>query len=129
MHSADKITQGVHVQVESFYMPERSNPKRGDWFFAYRIRIHNGGHMPAQLIARHWYITDANGQVSEVRGPGVVGEQPLLSPGMSFEYTSACPLQTPFGSMRGYYEMVRPDGTAFRAEIPSFTLAPPHQVN
>src|SRR5437868_4630330 len=103
-------TRGIKIQVESQLLPERSNPKDGLWYFIYTVRIANEGDAPAQLVARHWIITDANGRIEEVKGPGVVGEQPVLEPGAFFEYTSACPLPTAFGTMHGTYQMVTGSG-------------------
>lgn len=110
-------------------MAERSSPEEGQWFFAYTVRIANQSQVAVQLISRHWIITDANGQVREVRGAGVVGEQPTLSPGDEFEYTSACPLETPFGTMEGTYQMKIAGGERFDAQIAPFTLAEPRAVN
>jgi ApaG protein len=104
-------------------------PQLNQWFFLYTVQISNGGTETAQLLTRHWIITDATGHVEEVEGPGVVGEQPILSPGQSFEYTSGCPLPTPFGSMRGTYQMVTESGERFDAEIAPFLLAMPHSLN
>lgn len=115
-------SEGIRIQVQPRYVPERSDPGQGYWFFAYRVLISNEGQEPAQLVTRHWVITDATGHVEHVRGPGVVGETPRLEPGQSFEYTSFCPLPTASGSMRGSYQMVRDDGRAFEAEIEVFTL-------
>ena len=117
------------MQVRSEYRPERSNPGQSQYFFAYHIRIANEGDHAVQLLSRHWVITDALGQVEEVRGPGVVGEQPVLAPGDSFEYSSACPLETPFGSMAGSYRMVTEHGDSFDAEIAPFQLSQPHAIN
>lgn len=128
MFSSEVTTRGIHVAVRSRYVPERSEPGVG-WFFAYTVSIANRGAVKAQLMSRHWVITDANGRVEEVDGPGVVGEQPVLAPGESFEYTSACPLPTSFGTMQGSYQMVTDEGEAFDAEIAPFTLAEPHAVN
>lgn len=111
------------------YLPEHSAPAHGHYHFAYHITITNVGTQAAQLISRHWIITDADGTVQEVRGPGVVGEQPLLEPGASFEYTSFCPLRTRVGTMHGSYQMVRPNGEQFEAQIAPFTLAVPHALN
>ncbi len=122
MFESEAVTRGIRVKVRSFFVPERSAPDEGQWFFAYRIAITNEGSEPAQLLSRHWIITDGNGEVEEVRGPGVVGEQPLLAPGESFEYTSACPLPTSVGSMSGTYQMVTDAGEAFDADIAPFTL-------
>ena len=128
MFSSEATTRGIHVVVHSRYIPERSEPGVG-WFFAYTVSIANRGTEKAQLVSRRWLITDANGQVEEVDGPGVVGEQPVLAPGESFEYTSACPLPTPFGTMQGCYRMLTDEGETFDAEIAPFTLAEPHAVN
>ena len=123
------MAKEIQVEVESFYVPERSQPERSYYFFAYHITITNRGDVPAQLLTRHWVITDGNGQVQEVRGDGVVGEQPHLSPGESFDYTSACPLQTPFGTMEGTYNFVADTGEEFHAPIPLFMLAVPSALN
>ena len=119
------VTQKVLVEVESQYVPSRSNPEEGRFFFAYTIRISNVGDETVQLVSRHWIITDADDEIEEVRGPGVVGKQPVLGPGQTFQYTSACPLKTAWGSMRGTYQMVRTDGSSFDASIPQFDLAIP----
>ncbi len=125
----DTTTRGVRIQVETGYVPERSSPRDGHYFFAYRIRISNVGEETVQLVSRHWVITDGKGQVEHVQGPGVVGEQPVLEPGESFEYTSFCPLPTPLGSMHGTYQMVTAGGSAFDAEIAPFSLAAPSAIN
>ena len=119
----------MSVRVQSRYVPEHSDPARGGWLFAYTVRIANEGEDVVKLISRHWIITDANGEVEEVKGPGVVGEQPVLRPGEHFEYTSACPLRTAFGTMHGTYQMVTDDGEEFDAEIATFSLSTPHAVN
>jgi len=129
MDSSTATTRGIVVEVQSRYVPDRSDPMRSRWFFAYRIRIANHGDDVVQLVSRHWIITDAHGRVEEVKGPGVVGQQPVLEPGEAFEYTSFCPLSTPFGTMRGSYQMTTPDGEAFDAEIAQFTLSEPLPVN
>lgn len=129
MFQSEAVTRGIRVRVRSQFVPERSDPEQGQWFFVYRIQISNEGASPAQLVSRHWIITDANGHVEEVQGPGVVGEQPLLGPGESFEYTSGCPLPTPFGTMEGTYQMVGRDGERFDARIAAFTLAEPTAVH
>jgi ApaG protein len=126
---SDTVTEGVRVRVDSRYHPERSQPARGYYFFSYTVRIENDGSRPVQLRSRHWVITDANGHIEHVRGPGVIGEQPHLSPGEHFEYTSACPLPTSLGSMEGTYEMVRDDGSTFDAVIGAFALADPESLN
>ena len=129
METSEATTQGVRVLVRSQYVPERSRPELGEFFFAYTIEIANQGRETVQLVSRAWTITDAEGHVEEVRGPGVVGEQPVLAPGEAFEYTSACPLGTPFGSMRGTYQMVTEGGERFDAEIAIFELAEPYAIN
>jgi ApaG protein len=129
MDSSFAETRGVEVSVRADYVHERSQPLQGRWFFTYRIKIANRGQEPVKLLNRHWIITDANGHVEEVRGPGVVGEQPDLGPGESFEYTSFCPLPTPFGTMEGTYEMVTENGERFFAKIKKFTLSEPMAVN
>jgi ApaG protein len=116
------VTRDVRVSVESQFSPARSNPKRGLWFFVYNIKIENLGGQTVQLLARHWRITDAHGKLEEVRGPGVVGQQPSLAPGENFEYSSGCPLRTPFGSMQGSYEMTTEGGETFQVAIPPFAL-------
>jgi ApaG protein len=126
---SDTTTNGIRVQVKTIFLPERSSPQQGQYHFAYHITITNVGHETAQLISRHWIITDAEGDVQEVRGPGVVGEQPVLPPGGRFEYTSYCPLKTNVGTMHGSYQMVRPNGLAFEARIAPFTLAVPNALN
>lgn len=129
MPDSQAITRGVEVHVESRYVPEQSNPDEGAWFFAYTVSLHNAGDETVQLISRHWVITDADGNVEEVRGPGVVGAQPVLRPGERFQYTSACPLRTAFGTMHGSYQMVTEDGDEFDAEIAAFSLSTPYALN
>jgi ApaG protein len=129
MHTSEATTRGIKVEVAARYLPERSEPLRSRWFFAYDIQISNLGDDVVQLLNRHWIITDANGQIEEVKGPGVVGNQPVLEPGESFQYTSFCPLTTPFGTMEGSYEMVTDGGQSFQAEIARFTLSQPMAVN
>jgi len=126
---SESVTHGIRVATRGFYVPERSNPDESYYFFAYTIRISNEGRETAQLLSRHWIISGPDGPIGEVRGDGVVGEQPVLEPGQSFEYTSFCPLQTPLGSMHGTYRMVRPTGESFEATIAPFTLAVPTQLN
>lgn len=126
---SEACTRGIRVRGESQYVRERSSPTRSEYFFVYHIQIENEGDDTVQLLSRHWVITDAQGRVEEVRGAGVVGEQPVLGPGESFEYASACPLPTPFGSMQGSYQMVTEDGEAFDARIAPFQLAQPYAVN
>lgn len=129
MNTSAATTRGVTVEVESRYIREKSDPIRNRWFFAYDIRISNHGDDVVQLLNRHWIITDANGKVEEVKGPGVVGNQPILAPGESFDYTSFCPLTTPFGTMEGSYQMVTDGGTTFNADIAQFALSQPMTVN
>ncbi len=129
MASSTATTRGLEVRVESRYVPERSDPRRGGWFFAYTVHLHNRSQETMQLISRHWIITDADGEVEEVQGPGVVGAQPVLGPDETFQYTSACPLRTAFGTMHGTYQMVTEDGDSFDAEIAAFTLSTPYAVN
>jgi len=126
---SDTTTNGIRVQVKAMYLREQSSPRENQYRFAYHISITNVGTEAAQLISRHWVITDADGDVQEVRGPGVVGEQPLLPPGGTFEYTSYCPLKTNVGTMHGSYQMVRPNGETFEARIAPFTLAVPNALN
>jgi ApaG protein len=126
---SEAVTRSVRVQVAARYSPEHSDPARDLWFFLYTIRITNEGQETVQLRSRHWIITDATGRVEEVKGPGVVGRQPVLEPGQSFEYTSGCPLPTPFGTMRGTYSMATPGGRQFEAEIATFTLREPGSIH
>ena len=127
--ASEALTQGIRVTVECRYAPEHSQPQRDQWFFLYTIRIANEGGQEVQLLSRHWVIRDATGRVEEVRGPGVVGENPVLEPGESFEYTSGCPLATPFGSMEGTYEMVTAKGERFDARIARFSLREPGGIH
>ncbi len=126
---SDRITRGVRVEVQSDYLPERSDPDQSYYFFVYYVRLINEGDEPVQLLRRQWIITDADGHTEQVSGLGVVGEQPLLDPGQSFEYTSFCPLRTTMGTMHGHYTMVTRDGEEFPAVIDPFTLATPHALN
>lgn len=123
------VTNGIRIEVKASYLPERSEPPRPLYFFAYHITITNEGDVAAQLKDRYWHITDSNGDVEEIRGPGVVGHQPHLKKGESFEYTSFCPLQTEFGVMKGKFRMVRDNGESFDARIEPFKLAVPFSVN
>jgi ApaG protein len=127
--SSEAVTQGVRVSVDCRYAPEYSHPQRNQWFFLYTIQIANEGEEEVQLLSRHWVIRDATGKVEEVRGPGVVGETPVLGPGEAFEYTSGCPLTTPFGSMEGTYEMVTAKGERFDARIAPFALREPGAIH
>jgi len=122
-------TYKIEVTAESFYLPDRSDEDDSRYLFAYTIKVTNTGTVAAQLISRHWIITDSNGRVQEVRGEGVVGEQPKLDPGAMFEYTSSASLETPVGTMRGSYQMVAEDGTRFEAEVPEFTLSIPRVLH
>ncbi len=119
----------IDVKVQSRFLPEQSTPEDGRFVFAYTIRIQNAGAMPARLISRHWLITDDNGKVQEVRGEGVVGEQPWLRPGEEFEYTSGAVLETSLGTMQGSYQMLADDGTEFDASIAPFTLSVPRTLH
>ncbi len=124
-----QISNNIEIEVASFYVPEKSNPNTQYYFFAYKIRIKNVGSFPAKLVNRHWIITDGLGRTHEVKGEGVVGEQPMLSPGESFEYTSYCPLNTPNGNMKGSYEFTLSSGEKFKADIPMFVLSEPDFFN
>ncbi len=122
-HSA--TTRGITVRVSVSFLPEQSEPAKGRWFWAYHIRIENEGEAAVQLISREWVISDGRGTRHEVRGEGVVGEQPVLEPGGSFDYVSGCPLTTPTGAMEGRYHMIAEDGSTFPVEIPKFPLIAP----
>lgn len=122
------LTNGILVTVKTAYMPERSAPTLRRFAYAYTVTIANQGEETAQLLRRHWIITDSEGEVQEVRGDGVVGEQPVLGPGEAFEYTSWCVIATPTGSMRGSYEMEAATGP-FEAEVAPFRLGMPHSLN
>ena len=126
---SEAVTQGVRVQVTARYSPGRSQPLRNQWFFLYTVEVMNEGPETVQLISRHWIITDADNNVEEVRGPGVVGQQPVLEPGESFEYTSGCPLPTPFGLMHGTYQMLTTSGDSFDVEIAPFALSEPYTIH
>lgn len=127
--SSEAITNNVRVEVESQYVPNHSQPFEDVWSFHYTVRITNEGEETVQLISRHWIITDGNGKVEEVQGPGVVGEQPVLAPGESFTYTSGCRLQTSCGVMRGTYSMVSEGDNHFDVEIAPFMLREPYTVH
>ena len=118
-------TRGVIVRVSVSYLPEQSEPSRGLWFWAYHVRLENVGPMAVQLLTRHGIITDGRGSRHSVEGEGVVGEQPMIAPGSSFDYVSGCPLATPTGSMEGTYHMLGEDGSAFDVDIPKFALFAP----
>jgi ApaG protein len=127
MTASDK--HQIQIDVRTSYLPGQSEPGQNRYVFAYTITITNAGSVPARLVTRHWIITDANEQKREVHGEGVVGEQPYLLPGSSFQYTSGTILETPVGTMQGSYQMIADDGTAFDAEIPSFTLSIPRTLH
>ena len=120
-------TRSIEISVETFFLPEQSDPARSRYFWAYRIAIENHGEETVQLLNRYWRIIDGAGHTEEVRGPGVVGEQPVLKPGQRFEYTSGAPLAVPGGVMSGHYEMVTDNGDAFDAKVPMFSLDLPNQ--
>jgi len=122
-------TYDLSVTVRTKYLPEQSKPDRDEYLFSYTITIKNTGEVPAQVISRHWVITDANNRVQEVSGLGVVGHQPLLKPGEEFEYSSGTPLDTPQGSMKGEYFCVAEDGHRFEVKIPEFVLTLPSMLH
>jgi len=122
-------THAIDIAVATRFLDDQSAPEADRYVFAYTIRIHNSGEVPARLVSRHWVITDANGKVQEVRGAGVVGEQPWLRPGEDFEYTSGAVLETALGTMQGSYQMVADDGTEFDAPIAPFTLSIPRTLH
>ena len=121
------ITRAIAVTVVPTYLEANSSPSRSQYVWAYRIRIENQGLQTVQLLNRHWMITNSRGELNEVKGPGVVGEQPVLKPGESYEYTSGAPLDTPWGLMGGSYEMESESGERFDIEIPTFSLDSPNQ--
>ena len=129
MFTSEATTRNVRVAVVAEFSPARSRVEEQQWFFLYTIPITNTGSETVQLLSRHWVITDATGSVQEVKGPGVVGEQPVLEPNESFTYTSGCPLATSFGIMEGTYQMVTKSGTMFDARIAPFTLSEPYTVH
>ena len=122
---ADSKKYDVTVEANATYVADQSDPSRNQYVFAYKITVTNNGSVPAKLISRHWIITDSEHRVQEVKGLGVIGQQPLLKPGERFEYTSGTHLATPVGTMRGTYQMIAEDGSAFDATIPPFTLSVP----
>lgn len=126
-NSSDKYR--IQVEATAEFVEPQSSPEEGRFVFAYRIRITNAGSMPAQLISRYWKITDAAGKVQEVRGAGVIGEQPWIAPGEAFEYSSGCAIATEVGTMSGSYQMTAEDGTQFDADIPEFMLAGPRVLH
>lgn len=121
-------TRGVTVRVSASYLPDQSQPDAGRWFWAYHVRIENDGDVPVQLLTRYWIIRDGNGVTQEVRGEGVIGEQPVIAPGDSYDYVSGCPLGTQYGTMEGSYQMVAEDGSSFDAVIPRFQLTVPEMM-
>ncbi|MFQ5527705.1 MAG: Co2+/Mg2+ efflux protein ApaG [Thermoanaerobaculia bacterium] len=127
--SSEAITRSIRVHVDPQFCPHRSDPAEGQWFFLYTVTITNEGDETVQLLTRHWIITDGTGHVQEVHGPGVVGEQPVLASGQSFEYTSGCPLTTDVGKMEGSYQMVSSAGEQFDIRIAPFTLCEESTVN
>jgi ApaG protein len=129
MFTSEALTRGVRVQVLARYSPERSQPADNKWFFLYTVTISNEGHETVQLLTRHWMVSDGSGVIDEVRGPGVVGKQPTLAPGESFEYTSGWPLSTPFGILEGTYQMMTEAGESFDATIAPITLSEPYTVH
>lgn len=127
---SNTLTRGIRILVQPSYVPEQSNAQAGHYFFAYHITIRNEGTQTVQLLSRHWVITNGEGKTEHVRGPGVVGAQPVLKPGEEFQYTSACPLKTPVGTMHGEFNMVIPDtAETFDALIEPFRLAVPRALN
>lgn len=122
----EAVTRKIRVVVKPDFLPDQSDPDEERFLWAYTITIENHGQSVVQLLSRYWRITDAKGRVQEVRGPGVVGEQPILAPGESFEYTSGCPLTTPSGTMAGRYQMRSTVGEMFEVDIPLFALDSPH---
>ena len=127
--SSTATTDGIRVDVRAAYLPEQSDPASGQWFFVYEITIQNQSERTVQLLSREWIIANANGHIETVRGPGVVGHQPTLRPNEGFQYNSGCPLDTPFGSMKGKYFMVTGEGEAFSVDIAEFALVEPLAVN
>jgi ApaG protein len=119
----------IHIDVETDYIPEQSEPEANRYVFTYTITIRNDGKVPARLMTRHWVINHANGKVEEVRGEGVIGEQPYMRPGQGFRYTSGTVLETPYGDMNGSYQMLADDGVEFDAEIPAFSLTMPNTLH
>ncbi|WP_305984380.1 Co2+/Mg2+ efflux protein ApaG [Roseibium sp. MMSF_3544] len=126
--SYSATTHGIEVSVEPFYLDDESKPEESEFIWAYMVEIHNGGQEPVQLKTRYWQITDGLGRQEEVSGDGVVGEQPVIEPGETFEYSSHCPLSTDNGIMAGSYAMERPDGTRFNVVIPAFSLDLPDAI-
>ena len=124
-----KPSYTIDVQVETRFVPDQSKPHDNRYVFAYTVTLHNAGDVPARLLTRHWVITDANGKVEEVRGEGVVGDQPWMRPGDRYQYSSGAVLDTAVGTMRGSYQMLADDGTHFEAPIPPFTVSIPRTLH
>jgi ApaG protein len=129
MATSEAVTRGIRVRVHAQYSPGHSQPTTNKWFFLYTVVISNESDQTVQLVTRHWIITDATGHVEEVRGPGVVGQQPVLEPGRSFEYTSGCPLSSPYGTMHGSYHLITADGHQFDAKVATFQLQAPFTIH
>ena len=127
IHTSEAVTNGIRVTVTSQF--SHAETQRQRWHFTYTVRVANEGTETVQLVSRHWMIMDGSNEIREVKGPGVVGHQPTLAPGQAFEYSSGCPLSTPYGSMRGTYRMVTRDGAHFDAEIAEFALTEPYTVH
>ncbi|MDO8907758.1 MAG: Co2+/Mg2+ efflux protein ApaG [Pseudohongiella sp.] len=129
MQNFQHDASNIDISVQTQYLHEQSDPEKNRFVFSYTIGIQNLGSEPVKLLSRHWVITDDNNQIEEVRGPGVVGLQPMIHPGQKFVYTSGAVLTTQFGTMQGSYEMLKPDGSRFDAPIPAFLLSRPHSVH
>lgn len=129
MFKSEFVTQGIDISVKTQYIQDQSDPENNRYVFAYTIGIENKGEKPVKLLSRHWIITDDNDAVEEVRGTGVVGQQPLIAPGQKFHYTSGAVLKTGFGTMQGSYEMLSEDGEKFAAPVPAFLLSRPLSVH
>jgi ApaG protein len=123
----ETMTRGIKVAVKPAFLDDQSDPDEGQYLWSYTVTVENKGEEPVQLLSRYWHITDARGRVQEVRGPGVVGAQPVIPPGEQYQYTSGCPLPTSSGHMVGRYQMKTASGEAFEAEIPAFLLESPHE--
>ncbi|HEX4871070.1 MAG TPA: Co2+/Mg2+ efflux protein ApaG [Nevskiaceae bacterium] len=126
---SETLTRGIRIIVRPQFVADQSDPQNGRYFFAYHVTIKNEGSVTVQLLSRHWVITNGDNEVEEVRGPGVVGYQPVLKPGEQFQYTSACPLDTAVGTMQGSFQMLPDAGAPFDALISPFTLAAPRSLN
>src|SRR5215469_15797437 len=123
----ERITRGIRVHVKPKFLDDQSDPDEDHFIWSYTVTIENNGNEAVKLLSRYWHITDAIGRIQEVRGPGVVGAQPVIEPGQTFEYTSGCPLPTASGAMTGRYQMRSASGESFEAEIPAFLLESPHE--